>query len=268
GETPDELNERRDRAYFEMTLAENADWLRRIGEPLEFAGRRVLDIGCGHGALSLNAAEWGARSVTGIDLDRDRIRFARAMLKERYARYADRVRFLSSDVAELRGEFDLVISKDTFEHVEDIDRLLANVWRLLAPGGRLAVGFSPLYYSPKGDHGRWRLGVPWLHAVLPERYLAARISRLTGARVERATDIGLNRLTPAQFRSEMARYPWEALAIRYNRGEKWPLRVAELLRRTRVLEKYATVSIYAVARKGRPVRHATGAEPVLERPAA
>lgn len=64
--------------------------------------------------------------------------------------------------------FDIVLSKDTFEHVQDLDHLLKGVAQRVRQGGLLVCGFSPLYYSPNGDHARYDLPLPWMHAFLPD----------------------------------------------------------------------------------------------------
>jgi 2-polyprenyl-3-methyl-5-hydroxy-6-metoxy-1,4-benzoquinol methylase len=68
--------EAEDRAYFHAQLQSNIEFWRRFGRQPDFEGKAVLDLGCGHGALSIDAARNGA-TVLGIDLDADRIEFAK-----------------------------------------------------------------------------------------------------------------------------------------------------------------------------------------------
>jgi ubiquinone/menaquinone biosynthesis C-methylase UbiE len=49
---------------------------RRLNEYVDFAGKRVLEVGCGDGRLTWRYAD-RARGVAGIDLDRDALRVAR-----------------------------------------------------------------------------------------------------------------------------------------------------------------------------------------------
>ncbi|QAZ41164.1 class I SAM-dependent methyltransferase [Methylibium sp. Pch-M] len=249
GESVAELQSRRDHAYFQRETAANGAWLERLGVQLSFAGKRVLEIGCGHGALSVHAAQAGALSVLGIDLDDDRIAFAGANLKANFGKLQDRVRFQSIDIAELQGEFDLIISKDTFEHVEQLDAMVGHIFRLLAPGGVLAAGFSPFYFSPWGDHGRFKLRLPWLHAILPEEWLCRRISAHCGKTIRSAMDLGLNKLRPEQLQRYLGAYDWAATEIRYNRGRSPLLPVFNLLRKITPLERFFTVGVYLRATK-------------------
>lgn len=249
GESSAELQSRRDHAYFQREMIANNGWLERLGVELSFNGKRVLEIGCGHGALSIHAAQSGASSVMGIDLDDDRITFANSNVKNNYGKIQGRVRFQKIDIADVQGEFDLIISKDTFEHVEQLDAMIGHIYRLLAPGGTLAAGFSPFYFSPWGDHGRFKLRLPWLHAILPEKWICHRISTYCGKTIKSATDLGLNKLRPDQLQRYIASRDWATTEIRYNRGRSPLLPVFNVLRRITPLERFFTVGAYFRATK-------------------
>jgi 2-polyprenyl-3-methyl-5-hydroxy-6-metoxy-1,4-benzoquinol methylase len=71
-------------------------------------GRRVIEIGCGDGRLTLRLASLGAR-VLAIDPDADAIRAARKSLPERFA---ERVRYRVGRAGRLSGRkqsFDLAV---------------------------------------------------------------------------------------------------------------------------------------------------------------
>jgi SAM-dependent methyltransferase len=96
-------------------------------------GRRVLDAasGEGYGAAMLAAA--GASSVVGVDADPTTVCHARQ-------RYGLDVR--EGDVSQLpfeTGQFDLVVSFETIEHVADPERALSEFARVLTEGGLLLV---------------------------------------------------------------------------------------------------------------------------------
>ena len=78
-------------------------------------GDRVLEAGCGWGALARHMAlEYGARVVAG-NVSSEQIRFAR----ERAERegFADRVRYVEDDFRNLTGTFDVFVSIGMLEHV-------------------------------------------------------------------------------------------------------------------------------------------------------
>jgi 2-polyprenyl-3-methyl-5-hydroxy-6-metoxy-1,4-benzoquinol methylase len=95
-------------------------------------GRRVLDAACGEGYGTAMLATGGATAV-GVDVDEPTIAHAR----ERYA-----AEFRVADVADLPFEdasFDLVVCFETIEHVEDAERVLGELARVLDPDGLLLI---------------------------------------------------------------------------------------------------------------------------------
>ena len=103
---------------------------------------RVLEVGCGPGRLSIRLARRYGLAVTGLDLDPAMIERARAN--------ADRPRtgdglgpsFLVGDAASLpfpEGSFDLVVSTLSMHHWADQAAGLAEIGRVLRPGGRALV---------------------------------------------------------------------------------------------------------------------------------
>jgi SAM-dependent methyltransferase len=235
------------RAYFAEQQQSTREFWDRFGRRPVVAGKRVLDVGCGHGAMSIDLAQQGG-VVVGVDTDAARIEWATRNLAENHPELMDRVTFLAQEAAQLptSDRFDFVVSKDTFEHVADIGGLLVDLRARLHQDGELWAGFSPLYFSPWGDHGRTGLRIPWAHAVLPLVYLAAQRRRPNRRRADALTDIGLNGLTPDAFRRSAEQAGMTVASIAYNRGKKPLLRVMSQARRIPGLERYMTVSIYAV----------------------
>jgi SAM-dependent methyltransferase len=236
------------RVYFAEQQASNGEYWRRFGASPDWNGKRVLEVGCGHGAMSIEIAEAGA-TVIGVDLDEFRIDFANRNLAQRFPELASRVTFQAVDAASLPPDqlFDVIISKDTFEHVEDLVSLLKGLGQRLVPGGLIYAGFSPLYYSPRGDHGRTGLRVPWAHAILPTAAVRAAAAHHNGHPVGSLIDIGLNGNTPDQYRAAFEDSGLRLRAIAYNRGDKRLLSVLERARRRfSRFDRFTTVSIYAV----------------------
>jgi SAM-dependent methyltransferase len=248
GESESALHLRQDTAYFAEQIEESVDWWNRMGASIDLTGLRVLDFGCGHGALSLSAAQRGASAVVGVDIDARRIDFANAYIPAEYPQYADNLSFIAADVAELDedGTFDALLSKDAFEHVEDLPATIGQMRRLLKPGGRLLVGFSPLFHSPFGDHGRLAPALPWLPALLPERLVLSMASRRHGTSLSSMSDVGLNKLTPSQFRASFPQHQWRIERILYNRSDRRLMPVLNAMRKVPGLERWFTVGIYAI----------------------
>ena len=248
GESQPALHLRQDTAYFVEQVDESGDWWDRMGDEISLKGLRVLEFGCGHGALTLSAAERGAAAVLGIDLDQRRIDFARRHISAQYPDYAKIIRFEAADITDIHEVcgFDVVLSKDTFEHVENLSATIQHMHRILKPGGRLLVGFSPLFHSPFGDHGRLAPPLPWLPALLPERLVLSMASRRHGLQIGAMADVGLNKLTPAQFRASFPDDKWSIDRIRYNRSKRSLMPVLNVMRRLPGFERWFTVGIYAI----------------------
>jgi 2-polyprenyl-6-hydroxyphenyl methylase/3-demethylubiquinone-9 3-methyltransferase len=102
-----------------------------------FGGKRVLDIGCGGGILAETLGAEGA-TVTGVDPSEKSITVA----KEHAKRSGLTIDYRLSTAEDLAScnftdPFDLVFAVDVLEHVDDLDRTITGIARVLAPGGGL-----------------------------------------------------------------------------------------------------------------------------------
>jgi SAM-dependent methyltransferase len=248
GETEAALHERRRRAIFARELDSAAEFWRRIGLEPDLTDARVLDLGCGQGVVTVNLAQRGAKEVVGLDIDVDAISFAANYVPDAYPTLSSKVRFVCHDIADLAGSgsFDFAFSKDAFEHILDLKGVVGHIHRLLRPGGRLILGTSPLYYSAFGDHDLVGRRIPWLTAI-PEPLLFRFAAWKNGTQWRKAADAGLNKMTPAQFRSLFSSSDWRIEMIKYNAGLPPSITsVLDTLRAIPLIEKYATISIYSV----------------------
>lgn len=100
----------------------------------DLSPKSILDVGCGEGSLlkALGAAHTGA-TLAGIELSESALGLARAALPG--------AALTALDVARERlgGNFDLVVSADVVEHIEDDRAAFLNMAAMVAPGGRLIV---------------------------------------------------------------------------------------------------------------------------------
>jgi SAM-dependent methyltransferase len=105
-------------------------------------GARVLEVGCGPGRLAIGLASEHGLDVTGLDLDPVMIERARANADRSGKGERGWPSFLVGDVASLAfpdGSFDLVVSTLSMHHWTDRARGLAEIGRVLRPGGRAVV---------------------------------------------------------------------------------------------------------------------------------
>ena len=94
------------------------------------AGERILDLGCGDGALTERLIERGA-AVVGIDASPEMVGAARA-------RGVD-ARVMDATGLAFNAEFDAVFSNAVLHWIADQDAVLAGVARALVPGGRFVA---------------------------------------------------------------------------------------------------------------------------------
>lgn len=98
-------------------------------------GQRLLDIGCGWGALALRAARDYGASVVGITLSRNQCALARERVAA--AGLADRVDIRLQDYRDVNEQFDRIVSVGMLEHVglKNLRGYFAKTRALLADGG-------------------------------------------------------------------------------------------------------------------------------------
>ena len=130
--------------------------------------RRVLDVGCGEGQLTrVAAALAGVELSVGIDPTWNQLTVA-----ARRAGATGFVRGLADRLPFRDASFDAVVACLVFEHIEAVDEAIAEVARVLRPGGRFLFFLNhPLLQTPNSgwidDHvldppeQYWRIG-PYL----------------------------------------------------------------------------------------------------------
>jgi trans-aconitate methyltransferase len=121
--------------------ARNARFVSDLGQPvLELLaprpGERILDLGCGDGALTRKLVELGC-DVVGVDASPAQIDAARALGLD--ARVGD------GHTLDFDHEFDAVFSNAALHWMRDAPRMIAGVYRALRPGGR--------FIAECGGHG-------------------------------------------------------------------------------------------------------------------
>lgn len=123
--------DRRSRNFNPPLVARYDAVVRRVAP-----GSRVLDLGCGDGYLT-HLLSRRAESVTGLDPEAAAVRLAGELLRE----YKN-CRVLEGSCYDLPfpdGSFDVAVMADVIEHLEDDDRSLQELARVLSPTGEAII---------------------------------------------------------------------------------------------------------------------------------
>lgn len=137
--------------------AENARFVPELGMPVldllaPQPGERILDLGCGDGALTMKLAQFGCR-VLGVDSSPAMLEAARALKID--------VQLMSGEALAFDEVFDAVFSNAALHWMKDQQRVIAGVWRALRPGGR--------FVAELGGHGNVASIVDALDAAIAAR---------------------------------------------------------------------------------------------------
>jgi trans-aconitate methyltransferase len=120
------------------TYAKHARFVSDLGMPVvewlnPKAGERILDLGCGDGALTVKLQEFGCE-VIGVDSSPDFIHSAQSLGLD--------ARLLDGHHLPFKNEFDAVFSNAALHWMKQPDQVIEGVWQSLKPGGRFIGEFG------------------------------------------------------------------------------------------------------------------------------
>jgi SAM-dependent methyltransferase len=181
-------------------------------------GVRALEIGCGRGTLLAELRRRGVRAV-GIEpnpsLAIDAVRRQAPLPVARMS--GDRLGFADAT-------FDLVLSFDVFEHIADSDAHLAEVRRVLRPGGVYALQTPNKWTNSVFETIRWRSFTAWKqdHCALHSLEELRRRLRAHGFEPSFADVPVVNEF----FREKLRRYvgPVGPALLTVVNPDRWPLK--------------------------------------------
>ena len=178
----------------------------------KWSGRTVLEIGCGVGIDTARFARAGA-DITAIDLTEAAVSLANQLLEleglpgEAVVANAEQLPFPD-------GRFDLVYSWGVLHHTPNIDQAMAEVHRVLKPGGQVRM----MLYSRRSTFAF----AVWGRQVLRER----RVMSMRDALSRGLESPGTKAFTPAKATSLLRRFDGvrvKQVATRYDRQPFNPL---------------------------------------------
>ncbi len=109
-------------------------YLPRVVDFDAYAGRRVLEVGCGIGTDLVRFARGGAQ-VTGVDLSETAVRLARSNFALHGLDDADLLIGDGQSLPFLDSSFDVVYAHGVLQYTEDANAMIAECHRVLRPGG-------------------------------------------------------------------------------------------------------------------------------------
>ena len=142
-----EIHEKWWRTYLD---AENQAFFERLYDIIVRAypppdGATLLDAGCGNGIHAISLARRGI-SVRGVDCSEFALEAAQAVVQEQGL--GDLVQVQPGDILELPfddGQFDYVYCWGVLMHIPEIEKALAELARVVKPGGVLIIGESNMF---------------------------------------------------------------------------------------------------------------------------
>ncbi|MDH7484898.1 MAG: class I SAM-dependent methyltransferase [Anaerolineae bacterium] len=195
----------------------------------QLAGARILVDGCGVG-MYVRALRQFTPHVWGLDIEAERVAEAQAAVPDARLQVADGEALPYAD-----DSFDVVLSHEVIEHVGDDRQVLAEMLRVLRPGGRLLL-FCPNRLYPFETHGHYWRGryhfgntplINWLPGCWRDR-LAPHVRAYTRRDLRRLL-AGL----PARLVQHTQIYPgFDNIVARWPTLGRWLRRVIYALERT------------------------------------
>ncbi|MFY9556309.1 MAG: class I SAM-dependent methyltransferase [Blastocatellia bacterium] len=245
-------------------------FLRYFEGKVKLSAEMQLDLGSGFGGRTVEFQRVTGGSYIGLEID------ARAAVASmRFARSMGAVDvYFAAGVGEMvpfeDNSFDAVLCYDVFEHVQDPEKTLAEVYRVLKPGGLFLTVFPP-YFHPKGAHlDGYVSRMPYANLLFGSRVLRRAIDEILDERSDgyrpqalRPGDrlYGLNGVTIRRFRQILNRSRFEVLHLEFlpllnkmiRSFDKWKMQyyawVFFPFSRVPVLQELFTHRIVAVLRK-------------------
>lgn len=117
------------------------------------SARAILDVGCGTG-FYYPLLSRHAQSIVGVDVSKSMLQAARQLIEQRRLSNCSVKECSALDLSFEDDSFDVVHCWDVLHHVSDMRRTLAEVHRVLKPGGRL-ICIEPNLLNPS---------IAWYHA--------------------------------------------------------------------------------------------------------
>jgi 2-polyprenyl-3-methyl-5-hydroxy-6-metoxy-1,4-benzoquinol methylase len=250
-------------------------YLRYFEKTVPFEGKTVLDFACGSGGIAHAIATIARpREVIGVDCSAAHIERGKADWPEISLRCAPKNQTLLPS-----SSIDIAYSVDSFEHFEQPDAVLEELYRVVKPNGYILIQFIP-WWGIEGAHLTGVIPIPWCHVLFSPRTLHRTASRIVRSEFYRplAWDFNaaggrrydiydgqddfdptyLNRITIGRFKQYLSRFTedgrlavvnWELQG--FSGTVYWWARYFRWLAHVPGLREFANRGVYCALRKCR-----------------
>ena len=141
-------------------------------------GRVVLDLGSGYGGKTVEyAAQCGAARACGVEPYLSMVERSRQYAATRQAANVEFAVCGPSDVPYPDATFDIALTHDVLEHVDDPRVTVAEIRRVLKPGG-LSFNVFPLYLGALSHHLDYIVNVPGIHWLFSPHTLVRAVNEV------------------------------------------------------------------------------------------
>ena len=144
--------------------------------------------------------------------------------------------------------FDIVVSKNSFEHIKYPEKMLDEIKKRLKSGGKLYTGFGPLYNSPNGAHME-RIFIPWGHILIPDILFSKILSIDRKRKIHSVKELALNRWSLSDYKKLFVNSELSVIYFKINQSNNIIFKLFELIAKIPFLDEFFTTSIYCVLEK-------------------
>ena len=152
--------------------------LRAIRDVHVPTSAKILDVGCGSGLFMSQLRDVGYTNVSGVDpfLAGDIV-------------HKNGVKIRKCDISEVSDQFDVVLMNHSLEHIWDQKRTVADIHRVVKPGGKFVIRIPTCESDARDEYGAaWAQLDPPRHFYLHSRTSIARLLAASGFRVVKIVD--------------------------------------------------------------------------------
>lgn len=221
-----------------------------MGGTPDFTDKIVLDVGCGHGGLCVDMALAGAKKVVGLDIFKRVIDFSKENVETFFPDIRSKTLFYCMDLSEYdpNARFDIITSKNAFEHIQDVPKMLEEMKKRLAPGGRIYIGFGPLYNSMNGSH-MVHFIIPWGHLFIPMPLYLKITEWDRGHPMKSVDDFGLNRNSYKDYLRFFKESGMDIVYLKTNQSKNKIIKIFKYFAAIPFLREFFTSNMYCILEK-------------------